>query len=160
MNGFIERLEELNEGDTKVRAELKRSLSFDPGTYPRVFGFIEPWVQKTQLNDSRRRAYYLVAGLWAMNWSEGTGRGGNSIGKACLLLRNQKDSSSMDARFINLLEADEGQLPNRLRQIVSLLKEIPIDFRQLLDDVVFWGFEDKRIQIRWAKEYFGGIEIQ
>ena len=158
MGDFVERLEELNLIDTKVRAELKRSLAFDPGTHPKVFGYVEPWVQKSQLDDSKRKAHYLIAGLWAMHWSEDTERGGMSLGKACLVYRNQRDSSSMDTRLINLLEADEEQLPNRLRQMISLLKDVQIDFRRLLEDVTSWGAEDRRIQIRWAKEYFGGLE--
>lgn len=159
MNHFIDWLESLNQVNTKVKAELRRSLSFDPGTYPKAFGYVEPWVQNSQLDDSRRKAYYLIAGLWALHWREDMERGGSSLGKACLLFRNQTDSLSTDARLINLLEADEEQLPNRLRQMISLLKEIPIDFKQLLEDVILWGLEDKRVQIRWAKEYFGGMEF-
>ncbi|WP_294259682.1 hypothetical protein [Propionivibrio sp.] len=44
MSTFIEWLEGLNEKDTKVRAVLRRSLAFDPGSYVHAFPYVEPFV--------------------------------------------------------------------------------------------------------------------
>ncbi len=39
MSGFIKWLEDLSERDTKVRAVLRRSLSFDPGKFAAAYPY-------------------------------------------------------------------------------------------------------------------------
>ena len=73
MSRFIEWLEGLNEKDTKVRAVLRRSVAFDPGTYVSAFPYVEPFISNGD-NARRRETLYLVAGLWAAHW-RGGGRG-------------------------------------------------------------------------------------
>ena len=63
MSEFIEWLEEANQKDSRVRAVLRRSLSFDPGCYPPAYPYVE-WRLKEEENAWRRAAYYLAAGLW------------------------------------------------------------------------------------------------
>ena len=76
MSGFIEWLEGLNEKNTKVRAVLQRSLTFDPGQYVPAFPYVEPFVQDP--NDIWRwKMCYLVAGLWAAHWAGRTFRSTN-----------------------------------------------------------------------------------
>ena len=70
MRRFIEWLEGLNQKDTKVRAVLRRSLAFDPGTFVPAYPYVEPFV-KDESNSWRREMHYLVAGLWAAHWQEG-----------------------------------------------------------------------------------------
>ena len=154
MTGIVEWLEKVNQQDTRLKAELKRSIAFVPGTYPRAFPYIEPWTSSRKLGENQRSTYYLIAGLWAIHWREGFHSPGVSLGKACLAYKSEKSASSMDIRFTNLLEADEKQLPNRLRQMIGLLKDINVDFELLLSDVLSWTTDDKRVQIRWAREYF------
>ena len=43
MSGFIEWLEKLNESDTRVRAVLRRSLAFDPGSFIEAIPYVEPY---------------------------------------------------------------------------------------------------------------------
>jgi CRISPR system Cascade subunit CasB len=56
MNGFIEWLEGLSEKDTKVRAVLRRSLSFDPGQFAQAFPYVEPFI-KDEDNSWRREVF-------------------------------------------------------------------------------------------------------
>ena len=153
MSGFIEWLEEENKRNTKVRAVLRRSLTFDLGTHVPAYPYVE-WRVKNE-NDTRREIFYLVAGLWASHWREGRFGQQLSIGKACLELYRERDNSpSIERRFISLLDADCDQLPHRLRQMISLLKEQTIDFDDLLKGLLKWNQDKKPTQNAWARDFY------
>jgi len=155
MSAFIEWLESLNRRDAKVRAVLKRSLTFDPGDFPEAFPYVEPFVRA---DGSTREMHYLAAGLWATHWREDcTGRG-LSLGEAAARHRIVSGSESLERRFIALLDADSDQLPHRLRQMVTLLKEQPLDFGLLLEDLLRWNHSEKRTQHRWARDFYRAQE--
>ncbi len=156
MTGFIGWLEELNEKDTKVRAVLRRSLAFDPGTYVQAFPYVEPFVG-TGDNTLRREALYLVAGLWAAHWREDRSGQPMSIGTACAAHQIASGSTSTERRFIALLDADRDQLPHRLRQMVALLKEQAIDFDALLNGLLYWDGDQKRTQNIWARDFYRNL---
>jgi CRISPR system Cascade subunit CasB len=153
MNGFIEWLESLNEKDTKVRAVLRRSLAFDPGVFVPAYPYVEPFV-KDEDNPWRREMFYLVAGLWAINWREGQRGQPMSLGKACATYQAASGSTSTERRFITLLDADPDQLPHRLRQMIALLKEQTIDFDALLKGLLYWNDDQKRTQNSWARDFY------
>lgn len=160
MSGFIEWLEKLNEGDTRVRAVLRRSLAFEPGQYVPAYPYVEPFV-KDESNSWRREMHYLVAGLWASLRKEGRSNELMSIGKACHALYVTKDKSpSIERRFIALLDSDRDQLPHRLRQMVALLKEQPIDFNSLLSGLLYWNDDQKRTQNAWARDFYRNLNHQ
>ncbi len=156
MNGFIEWLEDLNEKDSRVRAVLRRSLAFDPGSFAPAYPYVEPFV-KNEDNSLRRKMFYLVAGLWAVHWR--TGRTGASmpIGRACAAYQVASGSTSTERRFITLLATDTDQLPYHLRQMLALLKEQSIDFDDLLNKLLFWNDEQKRTQNAWARDFYRNI---
>ena len=154
MSGFIEWLEDLNKKSTKVRAVLRRSLAFDPGTYVSAYPYVEPFV-KDENNTWRRDIHYLVAGLWAAHWREGRSDQQISIGKASWKLYDERDkSSSIERRFISLLDADHDQLPHRLRQMIALLKEQTVDFDAILRGLLRWNEDKKPIQNAWARDFY------
>ena len=140
--------------DRKALAELRRSLAFDPGTYPRVFPYVEPFISR----ESERRGFYLLAGLFALHPDGGAGAGEKtSLGDAVAHLYAQRDrNTSIEQRFITLLDADRDQLPHRLRQMISLLKaeQIPVDWEQLLSDLLYWASERHTVQQRWARDFY------
>ncbi|MHB1515367.1 MAG: type I-E CRISPR-associated protein Cse2/CasB [Acidiferrobacteraceae bacterium] len=153
MSGFIEWLESSNEKDTKVRAVLRRSLAFDPGAFVPAYPYVEPFL-KGEDNSWRREMLYLVAGLWAAHWREGRNGTPMPIGKACAAYQAASGSTSTERRFINLLDADRGQLPHRLRQMIALLKEQAIDFDGLLNGLLYWNDDQKRTQNAWARDFY------
>lgn len=156
MKGFIEWLEGINEKDTKVRAVLRRSLAFPPGVHVPAYPYIEPFI-KDENNPWRREMFYLVAGLWAAHWREGLKGQPLSFGKACAAYQVASGSASTETRFINLLDADQGQLPHRLRQMTALLKEQAIDFEDLLTKLIYWNDERKRTQNGWARDFYRNL---
>lgn len=156
MSGFIEWLEKMNVKDTKTRAVLRRSLAFDPGSFPPSFPYVEPFVKDAD-NSWRREMLYLVAGLWASHWREGRVVEPMSIGKACAVYQGVSESTSAERRFVSLLDADLDQLPHRLRQMVALLKEFNIDFDALLNGLLYWNEDLKRTQNQWARDFYRNI---
>lgn len=153
MSGFIGWLEDLNAKDTKVRAVLRRSLTFDPGKFAQAYPYVEPFVKDAD-NSWRREMLYLVAGLWAAHWREGQRGQPMSLGKACAAHQAASGSTSTERRFITLLDADSDQLPHRLRQMVALLKEQAIDFDALLTGLLYWNDDQKRTQNAWARDFY------
>tara|TARA_R110002095_G_scaffold215283_1_gene209007 strand:+ start:367 stop:879 length:513 start_codon:yes stop_codon:yes gene_type:complete len=153
MSGFIAWLEEMNARDTRVRAVLRRSLAFNPGTHIPAYPYVEPFL-KDEADGWRRQIHYLVSGLWAAHWREG--RAGSSIPLAVACANHQLNSgsTSTERRFIHLLDADREQLYHRLRQMVALLTEQPIDFQTLLNDLLYWNRDDKRAQNTWARIFY------
>jgi CRISPR system Cascade subunit CasB len=154
MNGFIEWLAKINEKDSRARAVLRRSLTFDPGEYPAAFPYVEPFL-KGEENVWRRRVYYLTAGLWAQHWRQGAEGTPQALARACFeYYLKQEKSPSMERRFITLLDSDGDQLPYRLRQMTALLKETPLNFEELLKDLLSWNHEKKWVQNRWAQDFY------
>ena len=156
MSGFIEWLEKLNENDTKARAVLRRSLSFDPGRFVPAYPYVEPFI-KDEDNSWRREMLYLVAGLWASHWREGRSSSSATIGKACADHQQASGSPSTERRFITVLDADLDQLPHRLRQLVALLREHTIDFEALLKGLLYWNDDQKRTQSSWARDFYRNL---
>lgn len=153
MSRFIERLEGLNEKDTRVRAVLRRSLAFEPGQYVPAYPYVELFM-KNEENPWRRQMHYLVAGLWAGHWREGRTGQSIPIGKACAAYQMVSGSTSTERRFIALLDADRDQLPHRLRQTIALLKDYPIDFDHLLKGLLRWHDDQKSTQNAWARDFY------
>lgn len=166
MSRYIDWLEKINEKDSKARAVLRRSLAFDPECFPPAYPYVEPFL-KDEDSAWRRKMYYLVAGLWASHWREGRIGEPLSIGQACAFFDREKRKkmsqddrkkmTSTERRFIALLDADRDQLPYRLRQMVALLKEYPIDFEELLRGLLYWNDDQKRTQNRWARDFYKNL---
>lgn len=157
---LIERLDRL---DRRELAVLRRSLAHEPGTFPDAYRYVESYVR----HESERTPYYLLAGLYALyeraenqRGSAPTGARRSTLGSAVADLYEQKEKSeSIESRFIALLDADEEQLPNRLRQMVSLLRSasISIDWQQLLEDLRWWSSTRRNVQQRWARDFYRAV---
>jgi len=159
MSALIDVLEASNQKNRKVRATLRRSLSFAPGAFVPAYPYVEPFIKDVSLG-WRREAYYLVAGLWAEHWREGQRGQALPIGKACAVHQSLTGSASTEARFINLLDADTDQLPHRLRQMIALLKDQPIDFDALLKGLLHWNDDEKRTQNAWARDFYRSLDTE
>lgn len=159
MGGFIKWLEELNVKDTKVKATLRRSLAFAPGTFPKAYPYVEPFVKDAR-SEWYREIHYIVAALWALHWREGRGTDVMRISKACAAYFDLSESKSIEQRFILLLDADMDQLPYRLRQLVALLKDYSIDLDDILEGLKYWNDEKKITQNRWAHDFYRNVNQQ
>jgi CRISPR system Cascade subunit CasB len=95
--------------------------------------------------------YYLIAGLFALHPAAG---GSGNLGE---VFRRLGDHESAQKRFVALLNSRVDDVPHRLRQAVSLARsnDVPVDWGQLLRDLLHWGNESKFVQHAWARSYWG-----
>jgi CRISPR system Cascade subunit CasB len=156
---FIAYLTELAKHDRGALAHLRRSLGFAPGAYPPAYPSVERFVGLDRhANDPWRKALYLAAGLFALHPEH---RAGQSLAAALGQLTRDRESASIEQRFIALLDAEPDGLPNLLRQAVSLLAADgrPYDYIRLLDDLGIWlrpiDTEGRdRMRQRWARDFY------
>lgn len=151
---FLEWLTSLQTGTswTPARAALRRSLAFPLGAYPPAMPYVEPFVREEGWG---REAHYLVAGLFAL--MDGAHQSGRSFAQALWAAGKERDSKSVEKRFLALLDADRDQIAFRLRQAVGLV-EGGLDFARLLEDLLDWFHPNRRVQARWAREFYGAKE--
>jgi CRISPR system Cascade subunit CasB len=171
---FVKHLEDLAaREDRGALAALRRGLTMEPADmipmYPHVTLFLAPDAPR-----SREKAYYLVAALFALHpdpWhrAEGSEQPTN-LGASVRRLRERSPegsedagenrTSSLDRRFIALLNAHPEDLAQHLRHIVGLLQSgdspVPVDWLTLLDDIQQWNNPDRYVQRRWARAFWGG----
>ncbi len=155
---FVAHLNQLVERDRGARAVLRRSLTFAPGTYPAAFAHVERFVGDGHDRDPLRQALYLVAGLHA---SHPQHRAGTSLARSFGRLMLERQSPSIEKRFIALLSSDAQGLPELLRQAVTLLSTDgrALDYVALLDDLALWhkpwALEAQdRLRQRWARDFY------
>lgn len=156
MSGFIKWLEEKNKEDTRMKAVLRRSVAFEPGLFVPSYPYVEPFLKDNE-DGWKRKVFYLVAGLWAIHWSEDRKGAPCSIGKASAAYKRASGSASIERRMISLLDSEYSQLPYRMRQMTLLLKDQSIDFEDLCKGLLHWNDEDMWTQTRWARDFYREI---
>ena len=150
---FVEHLESLRE-DRAALAALRRGLGQPPGTVASMYPYVVPrlpddapsWVED---------AYYLVAALFAYHPAAG---GVGNLGHHFARTRDpQGDNTAIERRFTALLAAHREDLGSYLRQAISFLKskEVPVNWHQLLFDVIAWGHPARYVQNKWARAFWG-----
>jgi CRISPR system Cascade subunit CasB len=161
---FIAHLERLHERDRGALAVLRRSLGFEPGAYVPAYPYVERFVAaERHAQDASRLALYLVAGLYAENPRQADKSLATSLG----VLMFQRDSASIEQRFLALLGADAENLAFYLRQIISLLAagDQSLDYSALLQDVSLWlnpRIDPERrdaVRQRWARDFYRALTV-
>mgnify|MGYP002652316414 CR=1 FL=1 len=83
-----------------------------------------------------------------------------SFGASLRMLRNQLSAGqdSLDLRFGALLNTQGEDLTVPLRNLLTRLSTanhpVPVDFAQLLLDVVYWNSEGRSVRRNWARDYW------
>ena len=154
---FITYLESRRD-DRGLLAALRRGLGQPPGTVASMYRYVVPWLP----GDAPlwyENAYYLVAALFAYHPTEGDkGNLGDHFARARAL---QGDDTAIERRFTALLATHPDDFSYYLRQAISFLKSqkspVPVNWHQLLSDVMAWGHPDRRehVQRNWARAFWG-----
>ncbi len=154
---FVAHLEELRgRKDRGALAALRRGLGSAPGTMPLMYPQILPWApQNRQAED----VCYILGSLFALHPEPG---GNGNLGTAFKTMKllekrsGRKEHESLERRFVALLNCHRDDLPNHLRQAVSLLKskDVPINWGRLLKDILSWNHESHFVQQQWAREFW------
>jgi CRISPR system Cascade subunit CasB len=140
--------------DRAALAALRRGLGQPPGTVADMYRYVIPWLPadaRPWLED----AYYLVAALFAYHpHPGGKGNVGDHFARA---RAPQGDNTAIERRFTALLAAHPDDLDFYLRQAISFLKskDVPINWHQLLPDLLAWGRPECYVQKAWARAFWG-----
>lgn len=150
---FITYLESLRE-DRGALAALRRGLGQDPGSAVAMYPYVVRWLP-AQASRRTEDAYYLIAALFA--YHPDPGGAGNLGATFRSTLSAEGDNTAIERRFTALLAAHPDDLPFYLRQAVGFLKskERPIDWSQLLTDLLAWSHPDGYVQKQWARAFWG-----
>lgn len=148
---FVEYLESKRD-DRGTLAALRRGLGHPPGTVADMYRYVVPWLPD-DAPPWKEEAYYLVAALFAYHSMEGgAGNMGDHFADTC-----EGDNTAIERRFTALLAAHPDDLDFYLRQAVSFLKsnDVPVNWHQLLADVMAWGLPERYVQQNWAGAFWG-----
>lgn len=146
---FIDHLEQLRARDDRgALANLRRGVGHPPGTVSAMYPLVVPWVPEQQYAED---AAFVVAALFALHPLAG---GQGTLGAA--FARVGETSDSTEQRFVALLNCHRDNLPDYLRHAISLLrsKEVPVDWRRLLQDVLGWDHDSRYVQRAWARDFW------
>jgi CRISPR system Cascade subunit CasB len=157
---FIKTLEHLITNDDRAAlAALRRGLGQRPGETMELYPYVVPYVQRLRYT-SDENAYYIIASLVGLyptlSWERGDGKQLTNLGASLALLK-EDSGDSLEKRFVALLNAHADDLPEHLRQAISLLKskDKPVNWLRLLRDIKQWDRENRMVQRLWAKGFWG-----
>lgn len=159
---FVQHLQKLAAHDRGALAILRRGASFAPGAYPPAYPYVERFVPDGRhARDSLRQALYLTATLFANHPVQDQRM---SFAAAFGALMRERESDSIEKRFISLLSSDSEQVSNYLRQATSLLAadSIGVNYVLLLDDLQRW-LNPFRVEARdemrqrWARDFYRAL---
>jgi len=159
LDAFIENLKNLSRGE---RAVLKRAAGFEIAESRGGMDVFYRILPRALTNSRNEEIYFLVATLHGLNKHALTGNFGLTLRK----VKESTKSSSIDKRMSALLDSNfdlldgskpgGGELSYRLRQCVRLAasKDIGVNWRQLLQDLLSWTHPARFVQKQWARSYF------
>jgi CRISPR system Cascade subunit CasB len=145
---FISRLERLDPGG---RAKLKRSAGETLGEAREIAFFYS--LLPNGVQEKQEGTYFLAATLFPL----ADGGGGGDLGASLRSAKNDKNAKGLDRRVQALLDADETQLPYRLRRAIFFLRSnrVRVHWARLLQDLLQWDASTRFVQRQWARSYFG-----
>lgn len=153
---FVRYLLESVAGDRAARAALRRTLGRAPGEAPEAFPYVVPW-PPDPCSERVEAVYYLIAGLFAY-YPEHTDEGNMGAHLSRLAGDSEDSRKRLEKRLAAALRAHPDDLPSHLRRLIGLLKagNIPVNWHALMNDLLYWGDDNRRVQRRWAAAFWGG----
>lgn len=135
-----------------ILAALRKSLDLQKGSQLTAVSYLGPLLAR---EEKRSEVQTFVSGLFASHTKAFQEAQRTSFGGSWRLA-DEGQRPGMSFRFECLLEAKGEQLKQTLRQMVQILKskDIAIDYRTLMEDLYHWDSDDKRIQLKWARDYW------
>ncbi|MHB1295321.1 MAG: type I-E CRISPR-associated protein Cse2/CasB [Anaerolineae bacterium] len=148
VSAFCERLVALDAG---ARARFRRCAGRSLAEAGEALGLFYSLLP-SGVKPYQEGTFFLVATLSALADGGGVGDLGMLLARA----RTPKNAKGLDRRIATILDADESQLPFRLRQAVRYLRSsrVAVDWPLLLNDLLYWQHPDRFVQKQWARSYY------
>ncbi len=113
-------------------------------------------------SDPRALAVQLVAGLYASHPEESHD---GDLGTTCRALLAEEEQAEMDSggkpgpvsrRVQHLLAAEGDEVFQRVLRMILRAKaaNVPVNYVQLLDDLLRWRYDSEAVQVRWARSFW------
>ncbi|MDX9851847.1 MAG: type I-E CRISPR-associated protein Cse2/CasB [Anaerolineaceae bacterium] len=137
-----------------VLAVLRRGLSTQPGEDMNMYRYVARFIPEHERGTPKERTYYLIAALYAYHQiNVEQGNFGNHMRSAI----TEINEDATERRFTILLNAHQEDLSDYLRQATSYLKtkEVGINWKQLFEDLLYWGHPESFVQRNWANSFWG-----
>jgi CRISPR system Cascade subunit CasB len=134
-------------------AALRRGLSPEGAASVGMYRYVAGWLHEKD-GPWDEQAFYLVAALFSRYPCSKSAD--HNFGGSYRQLNLKKESESLERRFVALLSSDSDSVGVHLRHAISLLasEDIAVDWAQLLRDLRWWGQSERRVQKRWAREFW------
>lgn len=171
-SGLIAYLHRLaKDQDRAALAHLRRGLGKRPGDAMEMYPYVGRFADEEK-GRAHERTVFLTASLFAYHPVdskniENFGASVYMLEKALEPKDKKKDErqskeSSTERRFVALLDADAEDLHYYLRQMIGLLKanDIPVNWEQLFKDIRNWSHDDRFVQRKWARSFWGSKETK
>lgn len=159
-------IEYIRKLDSRGYAVLRRATTESkPHDYVPAFAYLEPFLVQHKESPAYefhlRRCVYLVASLYCLVNRPGQEHSSDDASKnlgytfGCFHRKKYPEKTSqptsLEQRFLVLLDSDEAQRAYFLRQLLMLLKTEPVSWERLLKDLRDWN--DKTRQ-QWASQFY------
>ena len=158
---FINEVWERIEGDRGAIATLGRCLSqqtyYQRQAAQYVYPYLPDEIRKYQSVVDR---YFFVSALMASNHQQEHTKAeqGKSFGRVCRVLKQKlgDGSDGLDRRFQALLNADGAEVYRYIEMLAPLLRQhqVHCDWAKLLEDLGWWDYEDEKVRLQWARDYY------
>jgi CRISPR system Cascade subunit CasB len=151
--------------DRAALAALRRGLGSAPGSQAEAARVVYRSLPAS-VPDWRERDCWLLAGLFALHphhleRAEAEGYR-PSLADALRQLGRKENVSAegVERRLVALLNAEREDLDEHLRHAISQLRaaDVPVDYVQLLRDLRWWEADERWVQRRWARAFWGQHE--
>lgn len=163
---LIRALERMWEADDRATlASLRRGMGQRPGSVLETSRIVEHMLDEDD-PEYVRETLYIIAPLFAYHPASDDGnRWQSNMGSHFRSLsgENEDPPANVERRFMALLASEPDDLPDTLRQAISLLKSkpVPVNWRNLFDDVQAWidrrtegEAKRKEVRLRWSSSFW------
>lgn len=155
---FIQHLSKFPESqDRQALAVFRRSLSLPPRVDLRPYRYFGRFLADNP-RPKDEWLLCLIAGLYALAPCVYKGERkslGRTLREFCI--GNPTAENGVERRLTGLLNAHWSDLPQRLRHTVNVIKRSnsAVDWVQLMNDLEMWDRADRKVQRRWARDFWG-----
>lgn len=163
LKNFVNMLKGLSESDNRgALASLRRGIGQQPYAVAETTRIVVPYLP---VNSSKaiENTFFIIGTLYALH-PEQEKNGKSNIGDHFRKMCEKSDDpqkglpANIERRFIALLSSEANELPETLRQAVSLLKskDVAVNWYRLIEDIQHWHSEEGRDRVSraWSRAFW------